>query len=300
VRVPIPIVVALCLAVVSGVWWLGSRDYDFLSPPAEERLAAVRAGAQAEPDRDADGADETTPPPEIPPGPSPVKVRIPGESETPRLADHVALAGNHPERLPVLASSHESAGNPQRAWLAHERIIDSTPATEDQLADSIQAVLRLRAMLPPWIADPEIAHGVILHVGTAEAQADHIAPFLDEVAGEMTKSASGIVTVLPRIHRGRDIPIDSASPPVAVWLTGPDDDSPGTAVLSFTLGADDDPLAVISQSVLRLLRAHTSATTTLKIPAPPPDADFSIQMVFAHVTRLVWHELGIRFNPENQ
>lgn len=287
------------MVVVSGVWWLGTRSHDFLTPPPEDRLAEITAATLKAYDPQEEEQDDPGPPPETVTETPPAGARVSGGTEPPQLGEFAKLARERPDQLPALAGSHQTAGKLQLALLAHERIIDSGPATEEQLADSIRATQSLRAVLPPWFADPAEARVVTLHAATAATNADRIAPYLEGIAEEMTKASSGILRIQPLIHRGRDIGIEGAAPPVAIWLTGPGEGAAGTPVLSFMLAGDDDPLVSIARGVIRLLRVHMAAINTLEIPAPPSDTEAPVHSLLAHVTRLVWHELADSLNPEN-
>lgn len=41
-RVPIPAVISLVLAVLAGVWWTNTRDLDFTTPPSSAHLEEIR------------------------------------------------------------------------------------------------------------------------------------------------------------------------------------------------------------------------------------------------------------------
>ena len=47
VRVPIPVVIFLVVAVVTGVWWSGTRDVDFTTPPSDEKLKEIRTRVES-------------------------------------------------------------------------------------------------------------------------------------------------------------------------------------------------------------------------------------------------------------
>ena len=270
VRAPLSLVLLLCLAVVGGTWWYGTRDYDFLTPPAD--LPAIKPA----PEEDSDQMEE------------------PNAPEPPALDEYRASARTSPQSLAESAASMEARGDQLRALLYHERILDSVDSSPDQIAASASAVLRLRAEAAEWNIDPNEALPLTLHIGTGETHAEQIAPIVLDLAERMTMASSGIVMVRPRIHRGSDLPTAVDSPPVAVWMTGRDESSEGTAVLSFTIGKDEEALAVMSGTVLRLMRTHIAGCSDLKIPASGTDQNPST--FTSHVTRLVWQKLGKALN----
>jgi hypothetical protein len=208
----------------------------------------------------------------------------------PELAEYHALAMGNPDDLPGLATKLEEDGKIQRALLAHERIIDSTRATPQRLASSVQDVRRLRALLPPWNPDPEKSLPLTLHAGTAGQNADRIAPIIEKFAAEISAASAGIVRVLATVHRGNDPVVGSLPPPVAIWLSG-GDDANATPLLSFTLAEDEDPQAVIFETLLKILRGEAARDAS---PQHIPAFD---SPEFDHITRLVWEKIGLRLNP---
>ena len=46
-RVPIPVVILLILAVVAGLWWHGTKDKDFVTPPSARKLVEIRTRVES-------------------------------------------------------------------------------------------------------------------------------------------------------------------------------------------------------------------------------------------------------------
>ena len=303
-RVPIPIVLLLSLAVMAGVWWYGSRGRDFLTPPPESRLAEIRSTATTDPGQH-NVADEMSiaPPgthqPLVPlPEPAPKATVDTGDtSRPPTLAEYRLHARGNPALLPELADALEAKGEIQRALLTHERILDSTKPEPDQLAASVRAVRRLRAMLPDWQTDPAAAVPVTLQIGAAKTTADALAPVVNELAAEMTRASSGLLAVDVKIHAGRDNGPDTLPPPVALWLGGREEAAASTAVISFTAGDHDKPLDDVSAALLELLRGQVAPAASLNIPQAVLRNESPTEMLHTHVSRLLWRELGTMLNP---
>lgn len=302
-RIPIPVVALLCLCVVGGVWWFGTRSHDFLTPPPESRLAAVRAKVEFSLPR-ADHPDDVATTPAAageatapPPGEAPKPAIDPGDfNKLPNLAeyrDDAAKGAVHPADLAVLL---ESQGQPQRALLAWERVLDSTTADENQTRAAIAAIKRLRAGLSDWNADPAAAIAVTLHAGTGKSTAAVLTPVLEEIARELEKASSGVLKVTASVASGHDIPSTMGPAPVAIWLAGPASDSPSTEVLSFTIGPPESLHADVLKTLFQLIRGHIGRTASLSIPAAMADEAEPLGIMQSHITRLAWLELGTRLN----
>ncbi len=264
-RIPVPIVLALCLAVVAGTWWHGTRQHDFLTPPPDRKKA------------EADAAPAAGNPPAS-------------------LDAHLDLTRSEPGKLSALADAMEDQGDYQQAMLAHERIIDSTQAEPRQLAISMRAIRRLRDHVPPWNPLPDDAMPLTLNVGTSSETADRIAQTIERIADEITKASGGILHVQPAIHRGPNPPVGAMPAPVAIWLTGTNADA-STPVLSFTLNAEDEPLPVVTLTVLKILREALSRHSQIRIPIAVATPDDPTGPLFTHVTRLAWMNLGKLVSP---
>jgi len=302
-----PIVILLALAVVGGVWWHGTRHYDFLKPPSGPQLEMVRAQSalmQPPADHPEDGKPApagTVQPVEPLPDPPTVPVVDPGDPKgPPTLAlyrdDPPANAGD----LLKLSSTLESMGEIQRALLAAERVMDSAKADEDQMRTAVGIIRRLRPQLADWNAEAAASLPVTLHAGTGKSTSILLEPLLRELADEIERASAGILKVTANVASGRDIPEDIGPPPVAIWLAGPDAGTRSTEVISFTVISPETLRDDLAGSLLVLLRGHIGRTTALRIPQSEADAADPVGQLRSHVTRLVWLELGSRLNPTDE
>lgn len=284
-RIPVPIVLALCLAVVVGTWWYWTRHHDFLTPlsdwPTTGGGDARRPAISGEPD--------------VPPDPQPAAGAQAGKSagNQPGLDAYHETARQEPGSLPGLAAALEEQGDYQRALLAHERVIDSTLPAPGQLAASLQATRRLREQVPPWNSMPETALQLTLHAGTSQQIAERIAPAIERLAAEITRASAGILRVQPLIHRSPTPPPGGLPPPVAVWLTGVNDKA-STPAISLTLKKDEDPMPVLTLTLLQILRSMFSGDSDPRIPIAIATIDDPAAPLFTHVTRRAWSETGRR------
>jgi len=299
VRIPIPVVVLLCFGVIGGVWWHGTRDHDFLTPPPESELAAIReklAASIPPADHPEEVDNETT-------APSPEKQEViePGDfNKPPTLADYRDEAWKGAAALAGLAARLEAAGQPQRALLAWERVLDSAPPDPEQTRPAIAAIQRLRSGLSAWNADPRAAIAITLHAGTGKSTAAVIEPLLAEIAGELNAASSGILSISAKVTSGSDIPDSFGPPPVALWFAGPADDSRSTEVLSFTVDSPENLRADLLETLCQLLRGYLGRTASLAVPEDTATGGQVTEPGQWPITRLAWLELGSRLNQPSR
>lgn len=303
-RVPIPLVVFLSLAVVVGVWWYGSRNADFLTPPSAAKLAEIRASVESSLPP-ADHPAETVPaPPEItepapPPPAEEVKPSIDlGDLNAPpslqEYSDHAPKGAAHLIELAVLL---EAEGEFQRALLAWERVLDAGKPEEGQAAAAITAIKRLRPTLPDWNTEPAKAIAITLHAGAGKKTARIITPVLEETARDLEHASAGILKITAKVTAGRDQKRAADPAPVALWLTGPNKESRSTEVLSFTVASPETLREQIHKTVFSILRGYLGHATTAQTPPPAlGDGTPALDALNSHITRRHWQELGTALN----
>lgn len=307
-RVPIPIVILLALAVVGGVWWNSTRKMEFMTPPSESQLAIVRARAmESIPQPERLGAPTKAPAlKKAEPG-TPVEQEKPpgielGDLESPPTLEAYsdrALDGH--AKLAELATALEKEGEFQRSLLAWERSLDLTKPDPTQAATAIAAIRRLRPTLPDWNADPNLAIPVVLHAGTGPAIADALRPALEQVANELTKHSAGILKVTSTLAVGKRTSMKGPVP-VAVWISGPNKDSASTDVLSFTVASNEVLAEEIYKTAYQLISGQLKRQNQLTPPADIAQGETAADALPSHITRLSWREFGKSLNaaPESQ
>jgi hypothetical protein len=302
VRVPIPVVIFLCLAVVGGVWWRGTRGIDFLTPPKEPSLAAIRLRVESSippVDQPADAvsapreARRTTPPP--PPAPKPV-IRSEEFSRPPILDEYRDLGPNGAAYLAELAELLEMEGQFQRALIAWERVIDTGKPDDAQANAAISAIKRLRPTLPDWNTDVSQAIPIGLHAGTGKKTAAELKPILEATARELEQASAGILKVTATVAAGKGELTASGPPPVALWLAGPGEDARSTEVLSFTVDSAEQLQEQVRQTVFRILRGFLSREVPQTPPRPMADDTPALEALHSHITRRSWQEFGNLLN----
>lgn len=303
-RIPLLAAIPLCLLTIALIWWTGTRDMHFLTPPSEARLSEIRAEALASlpvSRIEDDAISIKVPPPDYDPTrpdpailPEPVEL---GDITSPPVIDTYSdRAPEGSQKLLALAAALEQAGAFQRALLAYERILDLSESDPEQIQSAVAAIRRLKPTLPDWNPDPQAAAQAVIHIGTGEKFAEILPDILAEITRDLSAASSGIVRFSHDLHIGRTIQTTDAPTPVALWITGSGEDAPSTDVLSFTT---DDPETLrndLLKTAFNLVRGHLSKTASYN---PAPEAlDDPQTALESHITRLLWNEFGKSLNPE--
>ena len=296
-RVPIPVVIFLVLAVVGGIWWKNTRHMDFLTPPSAARLEEIRVEIESSLPRTEQAGDAISVPVMVKEAPPPVEEAKPaidlGDLTTPpTLRNYAELAPKGSAYLIELAAGLEEKGEFQRALLAWERVIDSTQADDRQAAAAISSIKRLRPTLPDWNAQPEAAIPVMLHAGTSKKFAATLAPILEGVARDLGMASSGTVKVTTKVTVGKTGSRVKGPTLVALWLAGPDPKSASTEVLSFTVDSPDSLRQDILKNVFLLVRSHLGRAATYTPPAGLAGGENPLSALDFRVSRLCWSEFA--------
>jgi len=302
VRIPVPVVLLLCLSVIGGVWWFNTRKADFMTPPTEQQVAEIRAKAEesnAQPER----MNEPVKPPTLRPGNPEIAPDAPqapaidlGDIDSPPTLEAYsdrALDGN--AKLAELAGLLEKEGEFQRALLAWERSLDMTKPDTTQAATAIAAVRRLRPTLPDWNTDPANAIHIVLHAGTGPALAPALKPVLEAAANELTIASGGLLRVTADLAVGKQN-APKGPIPAALWLSGPTKESASTDVLSFTVEPKDDLTKDVYRTAFQLISNHIKRAGQLTPPVDPAGEETAQQALQANITRLSWREFGKSLN----
>lgn len=298
-RVPIPIVMLLAVSVVGGVWWKNTRHMDFMTPPTPEELVALRLKVESSLPRPEVAVDAISVPPPVrepipvPPVPEPEPEMDLGDlTRPPTLQSYAEVSPEGAAKLIELARKLEEKGEFPRALLAWERVLDLTKPDEVQAAMAVSSIKRLRPTLPPWNADPAKAIEIVLHAGTGKKLATALKPVLEEVARDLETASSGTITVKSVVTAGKTNSSTRRPAPVALWLSGPEKNSPSTEVLSFTANSSELLRQEVMKTVFTLIRGHLGRQTAYTPPAElAEDGDAEDALQF-RITRLCWREFA--------
>ncbi|MEI6606890.1 MAG: hypothetical protein WCP35_16390 [Verrucomicrobiota bacterium] len=305
-RVPLSLSILLAIAVPLVVWWLGVRDMDFLTPPTEAQLTAVRQhAADALPPTQipnpSPAPPEAPPTPPAMPNPSPEKKPVPAVeigdlNPNPGLNTYAELAPKGARHLIELASLLETAGELPRTLLAWERVLDATAADPSQASAASAAIQRLRSALPAPKRNPGKAIQIIIHANTGGKLEASLKTHLEQAAHSLELASCGILIVTTKVTINRKSTSKSTQSTVAIWLSGSAEKSPTTETLSFTVAKSEVPL---TELLRKLFLLTGNRLQTLGFPQLIPIAadETPLHALESHVTRRHWDKFGRSLNP---
>lgn len=303
-RIPIPVALLLVLIVGGGTWWKNTRKMDFMTPPSEAKLAEIRVKVESSFPRTDVADDAISVPAELPEPPPPVAppkaaIDLGDLTKPPALLDYGELAPKGAAYMIELATALEQKGEFQRALLAWERVIDFTQLDDAQTVTAISSIKRLRPTLPDWNTKPEAAIVISLHAGTGKKLAKILSPIIEGVARDLEMAASGVIKVKATVTIGKTSTLDKGPTPVALWLSGPEQKSISTEVLSFTVDSLDslDTLRQdVMKTVFQLVRSHLKRATAYTPPVGLAEGEDPQAALNFHITRLCWSEFATAMN----
>lgn len=296
-RIPIFIVIPLCLITTALVFWLGAKDKDFVTPPSKKILETVRAEALAS--LPAIRSKEEAVPPLL--GTEMIETSkrevldLDDERTVPVLNAFRERASDGANSLLELAEALEKKNLLALALLANERVLDLAVSSADQIQTALSSISRLRPMLPAWKNPSEPIYRAVIHIGTSRIFSDQLPALLDSLLADLSKSSSGIIEFSYKLHIGERIQTISAPTPVAIWITGSEADNPSTDVLSFETSQPDKLRKELSETIFQLIRNQVSKHSSYN-PAPEATDDIHYALNY-HLTRLLWNEFGKILNP---
>lgn len=292
-RVPIIWVVILCVFAVAIPLWLGVRGKDFVTPPDEAALEAIRARAESTIPRIATQSDAISPQDhlgrlsaEAPP------IHLGNLARPPQLDEYADRARQGAAHLIELANRLEDEGHAARALLAWERVIDTAQSGDSEVQAAISAISRLRETAPPWPDRDADRPDIVLHAGSGARSSDALTPILEEAAARIAKASSGTVRTTTRFHAGPDADLDQGPVPVAIWISGEGDEGNSTEVRSFTISTPESIEYDTYRAIYLLVHAYLRNSPEIRRPPIPADEMDIRQALGSHITRLQWHEFG--------
>lgn len=249
-RIPIPVVILIALLALSGLWWLRTKDMDFLTPKGVTK--PLPESMTHPPDEDptpdplsAQGPLVNTPPP----APTPTKTDLEfGDLDSaPGLAEYSEHASKGAGYLIRLATELELEGQWERSLLAWERVIDTchpSPAERKAAEDSI---VRIRPTLTHWNIDPLGDIPIMMQLGTSRKSTDNLKKGAQAAAEFLRRDSDHTLLVEPRITTSQ---VRNADPnaPIAIYFSGAGKNEPN--LRSLTPEGDE------MESYLRLLLAN--------------------------------------------
>jgi len=238
-RIPLWLVVPLCMLFVGMLWWARIRNQGFdkidLAPVAS-KTAEQPAPAAVEPPVTPPRAVVVELPQAVEVEPIVEQPQIPlsGLDISPALTEYAEHATLGAGPMIQLATDLEAGGHFQRALLAWERVIDSMEADASQRLSASASIARLRPTLPDWNADPQSTLPLVLHVSTDSSNKAALAPLLDELPKTIARASSAIITVSINVEYAKTKRPDPGVPAsIALWFSAGGKNPAATEVAAF-------------------------------------------------------------------
>ncbi len=300
VRIPFPLVLFLCLAVIVGVWCFGTWNADFVSPPPESKLTEIRLKIES-------SLPSTKLPKVVVPIPKePVKPTPPAEppkpvielgdlGHLPVLQEYGDAAVHGAPYLIELARQLEMKGELQRSLLAWERVIDLGKADDAQIRTAVASIKRLRPAIPDW--KPKTGPICItLHAETTKKNAKTLKLILEETARDIEHASAGILRVTAEVTVGHDQRDAKQPPSVAVRITGSNKKPRSTEVMTVAMQSADTLRQDIQKVVFNLVRSYLGHGPSQTPPSEMTNGESALDALTYRITRLFWADLGTLLN----
>lgn len=287
-RVPFKIAIPLILLLPIVVWFVGTQKYDFMTP-RNIPLAELRPAFASPVNREL--ADSLKPPPE--PEPEPVAVIDPGNLFTPPvLEQYLADASKGPAALLQLAEKLQNEGRIQRAVLAYERILDSTPAGGQERVQAEEALASLKTSLPAWNSDPGAALPLTIHLVSARTR-ESLQPAIAALSELIIVSSGNLCRPIFEIVEAPAPSESLPALPIALWLTveGEDPTNPSLTVLTIAPETEDSVDSRLTHALYRLISRRLKNDSEITEPPALLLADDPEKAIVTKLTRLTWQKL---------
>ncbi len=311
-RVPLILSLPISLLTIGTIWWLGTKNQDFLTPPGEASLAEIRTQFSEELKATDSIAPEeprkaikvkptklAVPEPdvEVPlaQSPDPNALDIGDVNVSPGLDALMPLAARGSDALIEAATQLELRGETQYALLAWERVIDATTPLPEQVEFARKALLRLRPQLPQWNVDPLTTHQVTWHVSCDREHATTLEPILKEILAMIQQSSVGLMDCQLALKAGGAPRADAPRQPLALWFAGTEAKSASTktASLPLTTTIAQEQKNLILKHIYQLIRDSLAQQPHLQpLPELPSHEDPAL-WIQSTITRRAW-DLWIR------
>lgn len=306
-RVPLILSLPLSLLTIGTIWWIGTKKYDFLTPPAEASLAEIRTQFSEELKATGSIAPEeprkaikvkptrlAVPDPDIE-----VPVAATPDENLPDLGDIkvspsldalMPIAARGSDALIEAATQLELRGETQYALLAWERVLDASTPLPEQLEFARKAMLRLRPQLPQWNVDPLTTHQVTWHVQCDREHATTLEPILKEILQLLNEASSGLMECQLALKAGAPPRADAPRQPIALWFSGTKTGtgSTKTASLPLTTTVPQEQKNLLIKCLYQLIRDSLTNQPGLQPLLELPSQEDPAQWLQSTITRRAW------------
>lgn len=310
VRVPIFVTLPLVCLTIGLIWWQGTKGKNFTTPPADPALAAVREKTLLElKAADSIAPEESTtairvkpkklvlPESEQPSPPKPPTLQPQDFGDltvSPALDCYLSVAERGADVMMDLATQLEVKGEAQRALLAWERLLDTTPANPEQQETARKAIARLRPQLPLWNVDPVTAQRLVLKVSCDRDRAKAIEPVLQEIVTSLSDISSGLIECKLELQAGAKPDPQKPRQPLALWFHGTSADAPTSKTLTLPTLPENLPEQknLLYLQLYKLVRDGVSTQSILRPLVEPPSGIDAELLLRSAITRRAWSQWG--------
>ena len=291
-HIPLKISLPLLLIAPTAVWFWGTQKYDFLTPrdiPEHE----LRPEFASPVNSDIVASLHKLRQPKEEPKPPPIPDLDPGDLLTPpSLSEYQQYAEQGAPAILKLAEKLQNEGRIQRAALAYERIIDSTPVTSIEREQAEVTLEALKTTLPLWNIEPNEAVPLTINIVTARSE-DSLQPSLAAISELIAVSSGGLCRPNFALQVSPTPSEELPALPIVLWLTvaGEDLEAPSLPVLTIAPSADTELDSRLAFSIYRLLARRIEENRALTTPPPLLQTENPETELVAKITRLSWNQL---------
>ncbi len=297
VRIPRYIVALACLITAILSWWIGIQQYDFLTPPNPEERYALTESLKAR----AESYDVFASAPALPPKkeeiviveppapPPPTRINLGDLEVAPGLDEYTAASQQGQDYLAKLADALEEQGYPERAMIAWERMLDSTPAPPTIHRTATTAITRLRPTVPFWTVDPSERIEIVLNIGATLSNISTLEAALELISNDIDEATAGILDVRPKLNLSEEEQGERILP-IALWLNHESSPDASTSILTFTPELEDQVVMNkrVAATVYQLIRMELEETGSF-LPLPTfATENNQRELLKSRITRLQW------------
>ena len=323
-RIPIPTVITLAIAVTLASWFIGTRKMDFAKAPTPEQFVQIAkqwedskphitplkkskrqlAETSADNSHQVLNHDTRKKPDQFP--------EIDFDS-APLLSEHGVLQDKGAGYLSRFASHLESIGQSKHALLAWERVIDTTYPDKNERKQALSAIKRLKGSQPPWNPDPSSGIQLTLQAGASVNDAQALKRALEIAAQNMSTASGGVVQVSVKLSLGKSPNNQAAVVPIALWLSRPASATgttqAETSPVSFMADPNNESILIneIQMGAYNVIGKQLAKETSFSQLAEQPEKAnedtanpetsnqehaIADELIECYITRLMWREFA--------
>ena len=301
-RIPFYIVILLCIITALSIWFYGTQDKDFITPPSDEKLSQIREQWRE------DHTDKTLPQISTDPSPSvgqnlekakPIpdptaaaKLTVTDTNSDNKLSlfHYKELAKEKSaQAIIAFAQDLESKGKKSRALLAWERVLDTCKSNTEERTAALIAIKKLRSEITqPLQPFSETLATLTLNIGASIRDTSSLQKSVDSITQQINGSAAGVINCESQLIIG--IPQGDQPPKtaIAIWLSTLDPEATKTR--------ETAPLSAIidikkNSAIDKSLELAFYGLVKSELNKLPDFSHLPAELDTHSITRFMWHEI---------